>query len=38
MYEAVDNNNLIVQTGEGGIIFLSSIGASLALNDEDWYY
>lgn len=37
-FEQVDINNIIVQTGSGGIRYMDSSGASSLLDTEDWYY
>lgn len=35
---AVDNNNIKVQTGAGGISAITDAGAALNIDAEDWYY
>jgi hypothetical protein len=37
-FYAVDNNNIIVQTGLDGIIFVNSAGSNTGLDTENYYY
>ena len=36
--EGGDNNNITVQTGTNGIMYISSNGSGQAVDIEDWYY
>lgn len=38
MAEQVDDDNLIIQTWDSGLAYLSSSGAFTAIQTEDWYY
>ena len=35
---AVDNNNILLQTGSSGITYLNSSGTVVGINSQDWYY
>ncbi len=37
-FEGVDDDNIIVQTGSSGIVYIDSSGTTQALDTEDWYY
>jgi hypothetical protein len=34
----VDNNNIKIQTGSGGMTYLSDAGSMTVLDNEDWFY
>ncbi|KKL50528.1 hypothetical protein LCGC14_2304600, partial [marine sediment metagenome] len=34
----VDANNILVQTGVSGIIYINATGGSAGIDTEDWYY
>ena len=36
--DEVDNNNILIQTGQHGIMTLNTSGGALAIDNENWYY
>lgn len=38
MFEEIDSNNIKIQTGTNGMMFMTDAGTHIYLDVEDWYY